>query len=81
MHHIAITNAAILNHSDYDFDLFCRCKVFLTLISVSVLPIFKEHIFQGKPFRSCFHFHLCYTGWAKKTPINLKLSYCLKSLC
>ena len=46
MHRSAAINAAILHRED--------TNVFLSLFSVSGLSSFKEHIFQGTPFRACF---------------------------
>ena len=34
--------------------IFCHCNVFISLFSASVLPVFKERIFQGAPFSDCF---------------------------
>ena len=54
MHCNAVTNAAILHHSDNDVDLPYHYNVSLSLFSVSGLPSFKEHIFQGISFSGCF---------------------------
>ena len=53
MHRSAVTNAAILHHLDDDVDLLYHCNMPASLFSVSSLPSFKEHIFQGIPFNGC----------------------------
>ena len=46
MHRIAVTNAAILHHSNDDVDLHYHCNAFMSLFSVFGLSSIKEHIFQ-----------------------------------
>ena len=54
IHGSDIANAAMLNHQcdDY-FDLLHHCNVFVFIFSVSSLPSFKEHLFQGIHFSGC----------------------------
>ena len=54
MHCIAVSNAAILHHQDDDADLLYHCIVSVSLLTVSGLPSFKEHIFQRTRFSGWF---------------------------
>ena len=52
-HRSAVTNAAILHHDD-DVDLLYHCNAFVSLLNVSGLPSFNEHIFQKTPLSDYF---------------------------
>ena len=54
MHRTAVTNAAILHHSDDDVNLHYHFNAFISLISVFDLPSFKEHTFLRTPLSACF---------------------------
>ena len=54
MHRSAVSNAAVLLHSDDDVNLHYHCNAFISFISVLDLPNFKEHIFERTPLSDCF---------------------------
>ena len=74
MHRIAVTNAAILHHSDDDVDLHYHCNAVMSLFSVFGLSSIKEHIFQRTPLNTLASKYSTSNTEDKR---NLNYVYCL----
>ena len=74
MRRIAVTNAAISNHSDDNVDLHYHCNAFMPLFSVFGLPSIKDHIFQRTPLNTLASKYSTSNTEDKR---NLNYVYCL----